>query len=533
MTDEAKPGTDDAATATETPPVAAAEETTEGAADQEGGESEEQPKLHQTVEMRDVGPCKKYIKITIDRQDVETRLNEKFSELRVEANVPGFRPGKTPRKVIERRFAKEVEGDVKGELLLASLDQLADEHDVAPLALPNIDPAKIEIPREGPMVYEFEVEVRPQFDLPNYKGLKLRRPVKEFSDADVEQEQRRLLAPYGQLVPKPEGDAQLGDYVIADISARSGDRVTTDLKEVKVRVDPQLAFKDGVAKNFGEEMKGAKAGDVRGVDITLSEAAAAPELRGQTLHSTFTVKDVKALRLPELTPEFLEEFGVRTPEQLRERIRVLLNRRLDYYQRQSARQQVLQQIAAASQWELPQDLLRRQSHRAFGRRIMEMRASGMSDEEILGRQRLLEQDVLQNTALALKEHFVLQKIAEVEKVDVNEDDLDDEIQRIADQNNESPRRLRARLEKEDLLESLAVELIERKVLDLILDSADYEDVPLGKEMEQPTVATVEEQAVPGELHDPTAAPPEEKKKAEAAEAGGETAPGEGAAPKSE
>src|SRR5262249_43611566 len=139
------------------------------------------------------------------------------------------------------------------------------------------------------------------------------------------------------------------------------------------------------------------------------------------------------------------------------------------------------------------------------RRIMEMRADGISDEEIQGRRRLLEQDILQSTALALKEHFVLQKIAEVEKIDVNDDDINEEIERIAEQDGESPRRVRARLEREDLLDALAAEMIERKALDLILNSAEYEDVPLGQE-DQPAVSTAEARAVPGEIQDPTAEP---------------------------
>src|SRR5262249_4403514 len=133
-----------------------------------------------------------------------------------------------------------------------------------------------------------------------------------------------------------------------------------------------------------------------------------------------------------------------------------------------------------------------------------------SEEEIRSRQRMLEQDILATTALSLKEHFVLQKIAETEKIDVDEDDIDDEIERIAEQNDESPRRVRARLEKEDLLEALAAEIIERKALDLIRDSAEYEDTPLDQEGGAP-VATVEAQTVPGEMKDPTAPPPEEKK----------------------
>src|SRR5262249_34061728 len=150
------------------------------------------------------------------------------------------------------------------------------------------------------------------------------------------------------------------------------------------------------------------------------------------------------------------------------------------------------------------ELLQRQARRALNRRIMEMQSAGMSEDEIRGRIRLLQQDLLKNTETELKEHFVLQKIAEVEKIDINEDDLDDEIERIAIQNDESPRRVRARLEKEDLMEALATEIIETKALDLILDSAEYEEVPLDKE--EGAVGTVEAQAVPGELQDPAAEP---------------------------
>jgi trigger factor len=291
------------------------------------------------------------------------------------------------------------------------------------------------------------------------------------------------------------------------LTSRDDARVIGQLKETQFRVEPQLVFKDGVAERFAEQTKGAKAGDVRKIDIKMLDSVADLSLKGKTVQATLEIKEVKALRLPELTHEFLHEFGVHTPEQLRERIRVLMQRRLEYTQRQAARQQVLAHIAAAANWQLPEDLLTRQARKAMARRAMEMRASGMAEDEIRGRLRLLQQDVLQTTALSLKEFFVLQKIAEVEKLDVDEENINDEIDRIAAQNEEPPRRVRAKLEKEDLLDALATEILERKALDLILENAEYEDVPIGKQEEEKPVATVEEQAVPGELRDPTAVPP--------------------------
>jgi trigger factor len=106
---------------------------------------EEPQKLHQTVETRDIGPCKKHIKVTIERDDIDRLLNKKYSELVVDAQVAGFRPGKAPRKIIERRYRKDVSNQVRGELLMQSLEQLGDEQDIAPLTAPNLDPSKIEI----------------------------------------------------------------------------------------------------------------------------------------------------------------------------------------------------------------------------------------------------------------------------------------------------------------------------------------------------------------------------------------------------
>jgi trigger factor len=287
-----------------------------------------------------------------------------------------------------------------------------------------------------------------------------------------------------------------------------GDTKVGEAKEISLRVDDTLTFPDGVAPKFGEQMIGAKAGDKRSVDISMTDSVSIERLKGQTVQATFDVKDVKKLRLPELDEAFLERFGVKTIDQFRESIRLVLDRRLEYSQRQSAREQVLSLITASATWELPQDLLMRQARKTLARKVMEMRESGMQEEEIQSRQRMLERDVLSTTALALKEHFVLQKIAEQEKIELEQYEIDDEINRIADSYGESPRRIRAQFERDDLLETLAAQLIERKALNLILESAEYEEVPVVKEG---GMASTEAQAIPGEMKDPTAAAPLEAK----------------------
>jgi trigger factor len=320
-----------------------------------------------------------------------------------------------------------------------------------------------------------------------------------------------LLEPYGQLVPKEPAVVALNDYLTADVTISFRGKEINSLKEVRVKVEKQLALSDGVCADFGAKVVGAKPGDTREVEITLGDDVANEVLRGEKVHAVFKITDVKTVRQPELTPELLEEaFGVSTPESLQEFVKTVLERRLEYTQRQSARGQVLEKLGSAATWDLPQDMLRRQVRKTLQRKVMEMKNAGMTDEQITGRRRLLEQDAIKNTATALKEHFVLQKIAEVEKIEIDEDDLDREIERIADRSGESVRRVRARMEKEDLMEALATDLLEQKALDLILQNATYEDYEWNAEESRgDEISTVAAEANP-ESSTPTEAPTEEK-----------------------
>lgn len=437
-------------------------------------------KLVQQVVIADAGPCRKHIKVTIDRAEIESRMKDKVKEMMPTANVPGYRPGKAPRKLIEKLFLKDFQEQIKGELLLQSLEQVAEDHKLNPITQPDIDPYKIEMPEDGPLSYEFNIEVAPEFDLPAYKGLRIKRPVKDFSEQDVNDALKRLLRSYGTMEDK-DGAAQLDDYIVADVVISLGGNEISRFNDLDIRLDPQLAFKDGVANDFGKVMAGIKVGEARECDILLSQNLANADLRGQTARGKFTAKKVRRLVLPEMTPEFLAVLGVENEDQLREQIRAILRRKLELEQRKAAREQVLNYISASASWDLPQEMLMRQARRTFSRRILELQQAGYADEEIRTHARLLEQNALQMTAKSLKEQFVLQKIAEIENIEVSEEDVDFEVENLAEQSNESPRKVRARLEREDLMESLMTQIIERKALDLVLSTAEYEDVPLEPE----------------------------------------------------
>jgi trigger factor len=178
-----------------------------------------------------------------------------------------------------------------------------------------------------------------------------------------------------------------------------------------------------------------------------------------------------------LNQEFLDQLDVESQAVLRQEIREVLERQVTYEQRQTTRKQVLEKITASANWDLPESLVKRQVENALQREILEMQQAGFTDEQIRARQNELLQQQISMTRQALKEHFVLDKIATLEKLEVTPQDKDVEIAYMAMQRGESPRKVRARLEKTGLIENLEAQILERKAVDVVLEKAVFTDIP--------------------------------------------------------
>jgi trigger factor len=450
---------------------------TAGTAVETDESAEETKPLQLDVQVTSPSACERHVTVTISREDIDRYLDEAFGEMMPTAAVPGFRVGRAPRKVVEHRFRDEVTEQVKSALLLDSLEQISKEERFTAISEPDFDLEAVEVPKDGPMTFEFTIEVRPEFDLPKWRGLKLNRPVRDFTDADIDEQLDQTLARYGQLVPH-DGPAAEGDYVSVSITSFANGRQFARENDEVIRVRPTLSFRDARLEGFGKMMEGVKAGDRRTADVTLTKDAPNVELRGQKVSLEFEVLEVKKLKLPELTPDFLQEIGnFESEDKLRDAVRMNLQRQLEYQQQRNARAQISALLTKSADWELPPGLLQRQSARELERAVMELRRSGFSEAEIRARENQVRQNSAAATATALKEHFILERIAEEEKIDVDEGDYDKEIFLIAAQSGESPRRVRAQLEKRGLMDVLRNQIIERKVLEQVQSEAKFKDEP--------------------------------------------------------
>ena len=453
---------------------------------EEDASTEEEAKtLDLEVAVDSTSACGRHVTVTVSKKDVGRYFKEAFDELLPKASVPGFREGKAPRKLVESRFKSEINERVKGQLLMDAMTQVTTSADFAAISEPDFDFDAIEVARDEPLKFEFEIEVRPEFDMPNWKGLKLERPTKAFDRKDVDKHLERLLGDVAEMAPV-DRVAEAGDFLVVQISFGYEGKVVSECTE-EVSIAKKISFPDAVFDGFDKLMLGSKAGDKREATVTISHDAPNEALRGKEVTASIEVLDVMERKLPALDDATLSELGDFDSEgDLRDALMNDLERRLAYHQQKRIRQQITSLLTESANWDLPQDLLRRQSRRELERAVLELRSSNFSEEEIRAYENELRRNSVESTKTALKEHFILERIADDEEIEETQEDYDMEIATIAMQSRESVRRVKARIEKQGMMDALRNQIIERKVIAKIMEAATFKDVPYTDEDNQVT-----------------------------------------------
>jgi trigger factor len=441
-----------------------------------GAAIDQKYKLNLKVDIQNVGPCRKHVRVTVPRADIDHFSGEALKEIVSTAAVPGFRKGRVPASLAQKRFRDDISNSVRQRVLMQSLEQLAEENTLDPINEPDFDIESLVIPEEGDFEYEFDVEVRPDFELPQYGGLTVQRSIREVGDTDVDAYLNKFLAQYSQNISH-DGPAEANDFVVAAVEFTRNGAPFRKISSIELQLKPIIRFRDTELQGFDKLMAGAVAGTVQSTQVSISHEAEQVEMRGEKLDVLITVGEVRRLKSPELTSAFFDRIGYTDLTALREEVRGMLERQVVYDQRQSVRRQVIEKITESATWELPEQLVRKQTENALRREVLEMEQAGFTTQQIMARENQLRQNAVTTTRQALKEHFVLDKIADHEKIEVSPVDIESEIQMMAIQRGENPRRVRARLIKSGVIENLEAQIRERKAVDVVLKSAVYEDVP--------------------------------------------------------
>ncbi|MFN7734286.1 MAG: trigger factor [Pirellula sp.] len=433
-------------------------------------ETEAPSKLDLKLQIDKPGACQRHVVVTIPRAELDRYFRKAYDEIAPRADLPGFRPGKVPRKLLESRFKKTVADQVKSNLVMDSLQQITEESGFSAISEPDMDYGAVNLPDAGDFTFEFNIEVRPEFESPKWEGLELTRTEYTLTDADVDRQLERTLERVTPGEPW-DGEARLGDRLLinAEFSV-AGKRISGFFDEV-VTLRPKLSFADSIVEDFSSLFVGQREGTTAETQFKILDTSLNENLRGATVDATFDVVEIRRVNVEGLSNAQLSELGFDAAGELRDFVRSELERQAQYHQDQLLREQIVEKLTASADWELPPGLVRRQADRELQRRVLELRRSGFNDDQIRSVVNSMRRNIEDLTKAALREHFVLEKIGEDLSIEPSEAEYDAEIKLIAEQSDASPRQVRAKLERTGQMDAVRNQILERTVIQRITEAA--------------------------------------------------------------
>ncbi len=428
------------------------------------------------IRIEDAGPATKKVSVEIPEDRIKAVLEEQFKDLKREAIIPGFRAGRAPRRLIEKRFAPDVKEQVRRQLLSESYEQALEKHDLKVIGEPEFEnPENIKLPESGAFSYSFTVEVQPDIKLPDFSTLTVKKPKIEVTEQNVDQAMKNLCEQQGTLVPVEDRGVQDGDYIRADVHVKLGD------EQIIHQHDAQLVARAGriagiQIDDFQDKLRDAKPDETRTFTVHAPETHPDERIRDKDVQIEVTVKQIRKLEPAEINDVFLDSLGFTTEQELRDALREQLVERIEQDIRATMREQVNRFLLDNIQFELPAKLTERQSERVIQRRTIDLMLRGMPREEIEKNTEQIRSGASEEAQRELKLFFILQKVAEEQNVEVSEAELNGHIAMLAAQRGRRPEKLKQEMQADGSLANLYVQLREQRAVDKIIEQAKVEEV---------------------------------------------------------
>ena len=399
------------------------------------------------------------IAFSATKEEFAKGLDQAFKRAVKPVNAPGFRKGKLPRAVFNKMYGEEaLFQDAVDFVLPAAYTKAIDELEVSPLAMPDIDVK--EISKEEGVKFEAVVTVKPNVELGEYKNLGLEKDSVEVTDADVEERLDSLLSRQAEWQIK-EGESKKGDIVVIDFKGFIGDE----------------AFEGGEAKGyelelgsgsfipgFEEQLEGKVAPVDTEVNVTFPENYQVADLAGKAAKFEVTVHDVKEKVLPELTDEFVKEFSkeaASTVDEYKEKLKEEIKLEKENLAEKSYSDKVISTAVENAKVSVPEKLVEQEVNSMFEQFTGNLSRQGLSFdlyEQFTGKGEAdLKAEMKSDAKNKIKTSFVLGEIAEVEKVEVTEADIDAEVKELATMYNMTEEGIKQRISVEDLRGELVIQ----------------------------------------------------------------------------
>ncbi len=408
---------------------------------------------------------KKSLEFSIPADQVAQATARAVAKIQRKVRLPGFRPGKVPAGVIQKRFEEDVRQEVLNELVPKYLFKRAEDEGLNIVGSPDI--REVELRPGEPLRFKAEFEIAPEIELGEYKGISVPYQDPEIGDEDVArrlEEIRDQKAEYLSVDPRPAAD---GDHAVIALESLAGADPPVKQEELTLQVGGEDTL-----SGFSDNLRGLSPGEQKEFDVTYPEDFGQPRLAGKTVRFRARLKAIRRKELPELDDEFAQDVGdYLNLEELREAVRRSLFAGRQFIAQQEAKHKLAEKLVDLHDFPVPEAYIERQVELLVEQHFRGLAAQGIDPRTLKLDWDRVKQSQRERALREVKASLILNKISEREGLYATNEEVDREVQRIAKQEREPVAAARMRLEKEDGLRRIASRIRTDKTLSFLFEHA--------------------------------------------------------------
>ncbi len=424
------------------------------------------------TKIEDIGPCRKRLSITIPAEELQKELDKGFREASRYARIPGFRPGKVPRAILEKKFGTALREDVKERVVDQAWREALEDNELEPLGDPKVEglpPGPLDENQD--LSFQAVFDVYPEIKLGEVKGLKVKKEKIQVSEAEVDQALDDLARSRARLEPVPDAEVEREDSAKCDLEfLHEGESVKTIQDLV---LSPLRPLEGTDPEEFAAKLLGRRAGEESSLFLTFSKNFPVEEVREKPGEVKIKIKEVLREKVPPVDDELAKALGVEGGlEELRKKVEESLFKDKERAEKKRIEEELVDLLLAEYPFELPQAIVDEQLESRLSRAKAEMEAQGLPPEEVATKLASMKEEVRDEDVRAIKTFFLVREIAKKEKIYVTEGEVNRAVQAMAAEQRVSPEKLRSQLESRGILQEIRFDLLERKVMDYLREKAE-------------------------------------------------------------
>jgi trigger factor len=424
-----------------------------------------------------IAPCRKKLSIEVEASRVAGVRAEILKDFRKQANIPGFRPGKAPEPIVERHYAKQIDDEVRQRIIPDSYREAVAEQKLRVVSAPQVE--KVDFTPGKPLTYTAVVDTAPEFALPEYKGIPVKKTVHPVTDEDITKTIDGLRDQQADFADVTGRGVRMGDYAVVNYSGvcdgKPINELVPDAKTLGEHKDFWLLIEsESFLPGFCDQLLGAQAGEKKQVMVDFPADFALKPLIGKKATYFVDVTAIKEKKLPDVNDDFAKRVGVDSADKLKAEVRKGIEAERESQSLSELRKQIMDHLLGKVEFELPESLVQQETRSIIYDLVRENSQRGITKEALEEKKDEISKFAAQTAKERLRTSFILDNIAIAEKITISEAEMEERIQSMAARYRVTPEKVKAQLDERNGLAELEEQILVGKTLDFLIANAKVE-----------------------------------------------------------